>query len=205
MRKSSTQTETGLIYKYMNTFRETFEKEIAPKLQKEFGVKSSMAVPKVTKIVVNCSMKDFLTDKKNIQRATEDMMAITGQMPKVAKARISIATFKLREGDKIGLAVTLRGKRMYDFLERLIKVVFPRVRDFSGVDLKAFDGRGNISVGFGEHIVFPEIDPGKVEILRSLQVTIVTNAGSNDKAKKLLEAMGMPFKKIKNDKEEVKQ
>lgn len=188
----------------MKTFKETFEKEIAPKLQKKMGVKSPMAIPRVTKIVVNCSMKDFLTDKKNIQRAQEDLMTITGQVPRIAKARVSIATFKLREGDKIGLAVTLRGKRMYDFLERLIKVVFPRVRDFSGVDLKAFDGRGNISVGFGEHIVFPEIDPGKVETLRSLQVTIVTNAGNNEKAKTLLEEIGMPFKKVKSEKLEVK-
>ncbi len=179
----------------MGTFKDTFEKEIAKDLQKKLGVKSPMAVPRVTKIVVNTSMREFLTDRKNIQKAEEDLMIITGQKPKVAKARVSIATFKLREGDKIGLAVTLRGKRMYDFLERLIKIVFPRVRDFSGVDLKAFDGRGNISVGFNEHIVFPEIDPGRVETLRSLQVTIVTNAGDDVKAKVLLETIGMPFKK----------
>lgn len=185
----------GQFVNIMGTFKDIFEKEIAKDLQKKLGVKSPMAVPKVTKIVVNTSMREFLTDRKNIQKAEEDLMIITGQKPKVAKARVSIATFKLREGDKIGLAVTLRGKRMYDFLERLIKIVFPRVRDFSGVDLKAFDGRGNISVGFNEHIVFPEIDPGRVETLRSLQVTIVTNAGDDVKAKVLLETIGMPFKK----------
>jgi len=188
----------------MGTFKDIFEKEIAKDLQKKLGVKSPMAVPKVTKIVVNTSMREFLTDRKNIQKAEEDLMIITGQKPKVAKARVSIATFKLREGDKIGLAVTLRGKRMYDFLERLIKIVFPRVRDFSGVDLKAFDGRGNISVGFNEHIVFPEIDPGRVETLRSLQVTIVTNAGDDVKAKVLLETIGMPFKKDKKEEVESK-
>ena len=194
----------GQFVNIMGTFKDIFEKEIAKDLQKKLGVKSPMAVPKVTKIVVNTSMREFLTDRKNIQKAEEDLMIITGQKPKVAKARVSIATFKLREGDKIGLAVTLRGKRMYDFLERLIKIVFPRVRDFSGVDLKAFDGRGNISVGFNEHIVFPEIDPGRVETLRSLQVTIVTNAGDDVKAKVLLETIGMPFKKDKKEEVESK-
>ena len=184
-------------------FKKNFEEKITKELKEKLKVKSVMAVPKVTKIVVNMSSREFLKDRKNIDRAIEDLVLITGQKPKISKARISIATFKLREGDKIGLSATLRGQRMYDFLEKLVKVVFPRVKDFSGVPFTAFDGRGNISVGFGEHIVFPEIDPGKVEILRSLQVTIVTNAGSNDKAKKLLEAMGMPFKKIKNDKEEL--
>ncbi len=177
------------------TFKETFEKEIVKSLKDKMKVNSTMAVPRVKKIVVNMSLKDFLKDKKNIERGLEDLTLITGQKPKIAKARISIATFKLREGDKIGMAVTLRGQRMYDFLEKLIKVVFPRVKDFSGVDLKAFDGRGNISVGFDEHIVFPEIDSGKVDVLRSLQVTIVTNAHDDEKAKMLLTEMGLPFKK----------
>jgi len=177
------------------TFKETFEKEMVKSLKEKMQVKSVMAVPRVTKIVVNMSLKDFLKDKKNIERGLEDLTLITGQKPKIAKARVSIASFKLREGDKIGMAVTLRGQRMYDFLEKLIKVVFPRVKDFGGVDLKAFDGRGNISIGFDEHIVFPEIDSGKVDALRSLQVTIVTNAGDNEKAKTLLTEMGFPFKK----------
>jgi len=156
-----------------------------------------MAVPKVTKIVVNTSMKDFLTDKKNIEKAREDLSLITGQTPKISRARISVATFKLREGDEIGMSVTLRGARMYAFLEKLVKIVFPRVKDFAGIERTAFDGRGNFSVGFTENTVFPEIDPGKVDKIRSLQVTIVTSAGNNERGMALLEEMGMPFKKIK--------
>ncbi len=180
-------------------FKKNFEEKIVKELKEKLKVKSVMAVPRVTKIVVNMSSREFLKDRKNIDRAIEDMVQITGQKPKIAKARVSIATFKLREGDKIGLSTTLRGQRMYDFLEKLVKIVFPRVKDFNGVDLKAFDGRGNISVGFNEQLVFPEIDSGKVDMLRSLQVTIVTNAGNDEKAKALLEAVGMPFvKQIKN-------
>jgi len=180
-------------------FRKNFEEKIRKDLKSQLKVKSIMAVPKVTKIVVNMSSREFLKDKKNIERALEDLTLITGQKPRIAKARVSIATFKLREGDKIGMSVTLRGQRMYDFLEKLIKIVFPRVKDFNGVDLKAFDGRGNISVGFFEQLVFPEIDSGKVDVLRSLQVTIVTNARDDEKAKALLTAMGMPFVKIKSE------
>ena len=179
----------------MSDFKQNFEKELLKGLKDKMKVKSVMAVPRVTKIVVNMSSSEFLKDRKNIDKAIEDLILITGQKPKIAKARISIATFKLREGDKIGLATTLRGKRMYDFLEKLVKIVFPRVKDFNGVDLKAFDGRGNISVGFSEQLVFPEIDSGKVDVLRSLQVTIVTNAKDDAKARMLLESMGMPFVK----------
>ncbi len=176
-------------------FKKNIDEKITKELKEKLKVKSIMAVPKVVKINVNMSSREFLKDRKNIDKAIEDLVLITGQKPKISKARTSIATFKLREGDKIGLSTTLRGKRMYDFLEKLIKIVFPRVKDFSGVDLKAFDGRGNISVGFDEQLVFPEIDSGKVDVLRSLQVTIVTNARNDEKAKALLEAMGMPFVK----------
>ena len=172
-----------------------FEEEIVKKLSTELGIKNPMAVPRITKIVVNASSKEFLTDKKNIEKMREDLSLITGQMPKIAKARISVATFKLREGDEIGMNVTLRGVRMYDFFEKLVKIVFPRVRDFAGVSPKGFDGRGNLSIGFTEDTVFPEIDPGKVDKVRSLQITIVTNAGNNEKAKALLTAFGFPFKK----------
>ena len=123
------------------------------------------------------------------------MATITGQKAKIAKAKVSVASFKLREGDKLGLVVTLRGKRMYDFYEKLVKIVFPRVRDFAGVSEKWFDGQGNLSIGFAENTVFPEIDPGKVDKIRSLQITIVTSARDNMKAKALLTAMGMPFRK----------
>ena len=181
-------------------FKKNIDEKITKELKEKLKVKSVMAVPRVTKINVNMSSREFLKDRKNIDRAIEDLTLITGQKPKISKARVSIATFKLREGDKIGLSVTLRGKRMYDFLEKLIKIVFPRVKDFSGVDLKAFDGRGNISVGFNEQLVFPEIDSGKVDTLRSLQVTIVTNAKNDDNARALLEAMGMPFIKKESTK-----
>lgn len=176
-------------------YKKEFDEKIKKELKQQLGVASSMAVPKITKIMVNMSSREFLKDKKNIERAVEDMTLITGQKPKISKARISIATFKLREGDKIGISATLRGKRMYDFFEKLVKIVFPRVKDFNGVDLKAFDGRGNISVGFSEQLVFPEIDSGKVDTLRSLQITIVTNAKNDEKGKMLLEKMGVPFKK----------
>lgn len=179
----------------MTNFKQTFEKETVKKLMEELEIKNPMAVPRVTKIVVNTSMKDFLVDKKNIERAREDITLITGQAPRLARARISVATFKLREGDEIGLSATLRGARMYDFLEKIVKIVFPRVRDFAGIGASAFDGRGNLSIGFTENTVFPEIDPGKAEKIRSLQVTIVTNAGNNEKAKAVLIALGMPFKK----------
>lgn len=179
----------------MSDFKKKFEQETVKKLQERLNIKNRLACPRVLKIVINTSMKDFLTDKKNIERAREDLTLIAGQTPKISRARVSVATFKLREGDEIGLSVTLRGTRMYDFLEKLIKIVFPRVRDFSGVAAKAFDGRGNLSVGFTENTVFPEIDPGKVDKIRTLQVTIATNAGDNEKGKVLLEEMGFPFKK----------
>lgn len=179
----------------MGDFKKQFETETVKKLQEELGIKNPMAVPHVVKIIVNTSMKDFLTDKRNIEKMREDMVLITGQMPKTNKARISVATFKLREGDEIGMSATLRGKRMYDFLEKLVKIVFPRVKDFNGVSAKSFDGRGNLSIGFTENTVFSEIDPGKVDKIRSLQVVIVTNAKEDAKAKALLTAIGLPFKK----------
>lgn len=179
----------------MTNYKDTFDKEITGKLMKDLGLKNVMAVPRLRKIVVNASSRDFLADKKNLEKAAEDLATITGQKPKIARAKVSIATFKLREGDKIGLVVTLRGKRMYDFYEKLVKIVFPRVRDFAGVSEKWLDGRGNLSIGFAENTVFPEIDPGKVDKIRSLQVTLVTNAIDNKQAKALFEATGMKFKK----------
>lgn len=172
-----------------------FNTEIIKKLQEQLKIKNPMGVPHLIKIVVNASSKEYLTDRKNIEKAREDLIEITGQRPKTTKARISVATFKLREGDEIGLAVTLRGKRMYDFFEKLVKIVLPRVKDFSGVNDQSFDGRGNITLGFSEHTVFPEIDPGKIDRVRSLQVIIVTSAGDDKKAKLMFETMGMPFKK----------
>ena len=179
----------------MSKFKEQFKKEITKKLTERLNVKNPMGVPRLVKIVVNESTKDFLADKKNLEKAAEDLVLITGQKPKVARARVSVATFKLRKGDEIGLVVTLRGARMYGFFEKIVKIVLPRVRDFSGIAPNAFDGRGNLSIGFTENTVFPEIDSGKVDRVRSLQVTIITNAGDNERARVLLEEMGMRFKK----------
>ncbi|HVZ12558.1 MAG TPA: 50S ribosomal protein L5 [Patescibacteria group bacterium] len=179
----------------MSDYKKQFESETVKKLMDELSIKNPMAIPRIKKIMVNTSMKDFLSDKKNIERMKEDLSLITGQAPKIAKARVSVATFKLREGDEIGMYVTLRGKRMYDFMEKLVKIIFPAVRDFTGIDASAFDGRGNLTLGFTETTVFAEIDPGKVDKVRSLQVTIVTSAGDDVKGRALLGAMGMPFKK----------
>ena len=195
MRIQSTNRGKVNFKKNMSDFKAKFEKETVKSLQDKLGVKNPMAVPRLVKIVVNTSMKDFLVDKKNIERAKEDLTLITGQKPKVAKARISVSTFKLREGDEIGLMVTLRGHRMYDFFEKLVTIVFPRVKDFNGVK-ESFDGRGNLSIGFTENTVFSEIDPGKVDKIRSLQVTIVTDAKEDQKARVLLEEMGVPFRKV---------
>ena len=172
-----------------------YNTKIAKDLQKELEIKNSLATPKLMKIVVNVGIKDALADKKNVDAAVSILSQITGQKPKVTRARRSIATFKLREGDKIGAAVTLRGKRMYDFYEKLVGIVLPRIRDFRGVSSKSFDGRGNYSLGFQEAIVFPEIDPSKLERNQGLEITIVTSAKDNKEAESLLRALGMPFQK----------
>ena len=172
-----------------------YNTKIAKDLQKELEIKNSLATPKLMKIVVNVGIKDALADKKNVDVAVSILSQITGQKPKVTRARRSIATFKLREGDKIGAAVTLRGKRMYDFYEKLVGIVLPRIRDFRGVSPKSFDGRGNYSLGFQEAIVFPEIDPSKLERNQGLEITIVTSAKDNKEAESLLRALGMPFQK----------
>lgn len=182
----------------MADLQHTFEKEMVKQIQGKLGSKSTMAVPRIKKIVLNTSSKELLQDKKNFEKAKEELMLLSGQKPKITKARLSIASFKLIKGNEIGLIVTLRGKRMYDFFEKLVKIVLPRVRDFRGISATAFDGRGNLTIGFSEHTVFAEIDPGKVDKIRSLEVTIVTDAKDDTKAKVLLETLGMPFTKIKD-------
>lgn len=172
-----------------------YNTKIKSELEKELGIKNIYAVPRLSKIVVNMGIKDALADKKNIDNAMDILAQITGQKPKVNKAKKSISTFKLREGDKIGAMVTLRGKRMYDFYEKLVGIVLPRIRDFRGVSTKSFDGRGNYSLGFSESIMFPEIDPSKVVKVQGIEVTIVTTAKDNKEAEALLRALGMPFKK----------
>jgi len=175
--------------------RDRFTKEIAGQLKKELEVKNNMALPKLLKIVVNMGVKDALLDKKSVEKAAGVIAQITGQKPKVTKAKKSISTFKLREGDEVGLVVTLRGKRMYDFFEKITTIVLPRLRDFHGVKTTSFDKHGNYTLGFVESAVFPEIDPAKVDKIQGLEVSIVTTAKEDKKGFALLKALGMPFKK----------
>ncbi len=154
-----------------------------------------MATPRLLKIVVNMGVKDAVADKKNIERAAKAIETITGQKAKIAKAKKSVASFKLREGEPIGVVVTLRGKRMYDFYEKLITIVFPRIKDFHGISRKSFDGHGNYALGFGEYAVFPEIDPSTVERVQGLEVVVVTSATTDKDALTLLESLGTPFEK----------
>jgi len=180
---------------FMYNLKTRFKKQIAGELQKELGFKNVMAVPSLSKIVVNMGVKDAIADKKNLEKAAVILSQVTGQKPKWASAKKSISSFKLREGDKIGLVVTLRDGKMYDFFERLISVVLPRFRDFHGVRKISFDGKGNYTLGFTESTVFPEIDPGKVDKIQGFEVTIVTTANDDKGGLALLKALGMPFVK----------
>lgn len=170
-----------------------FNTKLVEGLKLEIGIKNKMAVPVLSKIVLNIGVKDAIADKKNVEKAAAILAQITGQKPKITTAKKSIATFKLREGEKIGVMVTIRGKRMYDFFKKLTSVVLPRLRDFHGVGTKQFDGRGNYTIGFSEYIVFPEIDPGKVDHVQGLEISIVTTAKDNKEGLALLKALGMPF------------
>jgi len=171
-----------------------FHKEIAPTLMKEFDLKNPMAVPHVHKIVVNMGMGEATQNAKILDPAVNELGQITGQKPIVTKAKKSIAAFKVREGMPIGAMVTLRGDRMYEFLDRLVSIVLPRVRDFKGVSTKSFDGRGNYTLGLHDQLIFPEIDYAKVDKQKGMNVTIVTTARSDDEARALLKHMGMPFR-----------
>jgi len=177
------------------TLQEKYRQEIKPKLAKEFGLKNVLAAPLVEKVVVSMGLGEGAQDKGLVEKAAEDLKVITGQKPKVTKARMAIAGFKIRKGDSIGLMVTLRGKRMYDFLEKLVKIVLPRVRDFHGVSSSSFDGQGNYNLGISEQIVFPEIDYAKIDKARGLQITMVTNTNNKLQTKRLLEELSMPFEK----------
>jgi large subunit ribosomal protein L5 len=171
-----------------------FLKEIAPTLMKEFDFKNPMAVPHVNKIVVNMGVGEATQNAKVLDPAVNELGQITGQKPVVTRAKKSIAAFKVREGQSIGAMVTLRGDRMYEFLDRLLNVVLPRVRDFRGVSTKSFDGRGNYTLGLHDQLIFPEIDYAKVDKLKGMNVTIVTTARNDDQARALLRHMGMPFR-----------
>ncbi|HCM38010.1 MAG: 50S ribosomal protein L5 [Candidatus Gottesmanbacteria bacterium GW2011_GWB1_43_11] len=172
-----------------------YNKIVKPALQQELQLTNSLATPKLIKIVVNVGLGEALTDHRVLERVGEQLMVITGQKPLITRAKTSIAAFKLRAGDKIGLKVTLRGRRMYDFFEKLVKLVLPRVRDFRGVSRSGFDGQGNYNLGIAEQIVFPEIEYAKVDKVRGIQITIVTTATTPEAGLKLLEKMGMPFTK----------
>ena len=174
--------------------RVRFEKEIAPALLKELELKNTMAVPRLHKIVVNMGMGEATQNAKLIDPAVTEMGQITGQRAVVTRAKKSIAAFKVREGMPIGVMVTLRGDRMYEFLDRLISMVLPRVRDFRGVSTKSFDGRGNYTIGLRDQLIFPEIDYAKADKLKGMNVTIVTTAKSDDQSRALLRHMGMPFR-----------
>lgn len=172
-----------------------YKEEALPALQKDLEIKNPMDVPMISKIVVNIGVKNAIADKKNLQIASQVIAQITGQKAKVTKAKKSISSFKLREGEEIGLMVTLRGKRMYDFYEKLVGIVFPRLKDFHGVRRTSFDSRGNYTLGFSEYSVFPEIDPGKIDKIQGMEVTIVTTAKDKKEGLALLEKLGMPFQK----------
>jgi large subunit ribosomal protein L5 len=178
----------------MARLRDKYKNEIASALAKEFDIKNPMAIPKVEKIVVNMGVGEAIANSKILDIATEEMRVITGQKPVITKAKKSIAAFKLRQGMNIGTMVTLRGERMYEFLDRLISVALPRVRDFRGISGKAFDGRGNYTLGIREQLIFPEIDFNKVDKTRGMNISIVTTAGNDDQARSLLKALGMPFR-----------
>ncbi len=175
--------------------QQKYQEELIKKLQTELELDNVMAVPKLSKVIVNVGAKEAMTDKKVLEAISEQIGTITGQKPSVRLAKKSIANFKLREGLPVGVAVTLRGKRMYDFIEKLIMIVFPRVRDFRGVPLTSFDGRGNYSLGFREQIVFPEIDYSKIDKIRGLEITITTTAKNDKEGMALLKSLGMPFVK----------
>ena len=177
----------------MTRFQERYDTVVRPALMQEFGYQNPMQVPRVDKIVVNMGVGEAVQDPKKIDAAVSDMTAITGQHPVVIRAKHSIATFKLRENMPIGCKVTLRRQRMYEFLDRLITVALPRVRDFRGVSTKSFDGRGNYALGLKEQLVFPEVDYDKVDQVRGMDVVIVTTARTDDEARALLKGFEMPF------------
>lgn len=178
----------------MARLREVYRNEIAPKLKEELGLENVMEIPRITKITLNMGVGEAVADKKILENAVNDLTLISGQKPVVTKSRKSIAGFKIREGWPIGCKVTLRQDRMYDFLEKLISIAIPRIRDFRGISPKSFDGRGNFAMGVNEQIIFPEIDYDKVDKLRGLDITITTTARNDDEGRALLRAFNFPLK-----------
>ena len=188
-------TKYAVAETYQPALLKKYKEEVAPAMQAKFNYKSSMEIPHLDKIVINMGVGDATSNSKLIEAAVADLTAIAGQKPVITKAKKSIAVFKVREGQEIGCKVTLRGARMYEFLSKLVNVALPRVRDFRGVSAKAFDGRGNYTLGVKEQLIFPEIDFDKVSKIRGMDIVIVTTANSDKGAYSLLEALGMPFTK----------
>ncbi|MGC8786261.1 MAG: 50S ribosomal protein L5 [Anaerolineae bacterium] len=179
----------------MPRLKERYMKEVVPALQKEFGYQNVMQVPRLVKVVVNVGLGEALQNAKALDAAARDISLITGQKPIITRAKKSIATFRLRAGNPIGVKVTLRGKRMYDFLDRLFNIALPRVRDFRGVSPDSFDGRGSYTLGLREQLVWPEIHYDSIDKVRGMEITIVTTAKTDDEARELLRLLGMPFRK----------
>jgi large subunit ribosomal protein L5 len=177
----------------MARLKDYYKKEIVPRLTKDFGYKNVMQVPKITKIVVNMGLGEALSNIKILDSASDEIALITGQRPVITRARKSVANFKLREGNPIGCSVTLRREKMYEFLDRLVNVALPRVRDFRGISPKGFDGRGNYTFGIKEQIIFPEISYDKIDKIKGMNITVVTTAKSDEEARSLLRYLGMPF------------
>lgn len=175
--------------------KQRYREEIAPGLRRDLGIENAMLVPRLTKIVVNMGVGEGITDRKQVDTAMEELAVITGQKPRLNRARKSIASFKVRQGMPVGASVTLRGDRMWEFLDRLLAVAIPRIRDFRGLNPRAFDGSGNYSFGVNEQLIFPEIDFDKVTATRGMDITICTSSSSNEHAKALLQAFGFPFRK----------
>lgn len=178
----------------MVRLRDLYRSKVVPELTKEFGYSNPMAVPRMSKIVVSMGVGRATQDKKYLESAKNDLMMITGQMPVACKAKKSVSNFKVRQGMETGLKVTVRGIRMYEFMDRLVNLAIPRVRDFRGLDPGSFDGRGNYSMGLVEQSVFPEINPAKIEFQQGMNITFVTTAGSNEEGRRLLQLFGMPFR-----------
>ena len=178
----------------MSRLRHRYEKEVAPALKKEFGYTNVMAIPKVEKVVVNMGLGEATSNAKIVDTAADELSKITGQKATVRRAKKSIAAFKVREGMPVGAMVTLRGERMYEFLDRLASIALPRVRDFKGISPKGFDGRGNYTLGLRDQLLFPEIDYMKVDKARGMNISVVTTAKTDEEARKLLQLMGMPFR-----------
>jgi large subunit ribosomal protein L5 len=178
----------------MARMRERYKADVVPALRKRFGYKTVMQVPKVEKVVINMRVADALQDQRHLDKAVEELTTISGQRPVIARARTSIAAFKLRTGNPIGCKVTLRGERMYEFLDKLFNISLPRIKDFKGIPSRSFDGRGSMNIGIKEQLIFPEIEYDKVDKIRGMDIAIVTTARTDEEARELLRALGLPFR-----------